>query len=42
VQYAGNRTSWEPSRYPGLPYIVFIGLNLNEAQLMERWTALFH
>lgn len=41
VQFAGNRTVWEPSRYPGLPYLVFIGLNLNEKQLMERWTALF-
>ncbi|UQZ36025.1 GTP-binding protein [Paenibacillus sp. PK3_47] len=41
VQFAGNRTEWEPSRYPGLPYLVFIGLNLNEAQLTERWTALF-
>lgn len=41
VQYAGNRTSWETSRYPGLPYVVFIGMNLNEEQLSERWSNLF-
>lgn len=41
VQYAGNRTSWETSRYPGLPYVVFIGMNLNEEQLSERWSSLF-
>ncbi|WP_150266856.1 CobW family GTP-binding protein [Paenibacillus tepidiphilus] len=41
VQYAGNRTSWEPSRYPGQPYVVFIGLNLDEERLAEQWTALF-
>ncbi|WP_410511854.1 GTP-binding protein [Paenibacillus sp. BR2-3] len=41
VQYAGMRTTWEPSRYPGLPYVVFIGMNLNEVQLAELWSALF-
>jgi G3E family GTPase len=41
VQYAGLRTSWEASSYPGLPYVVCIGLNLNEALLTERWSALF-
>ncbi|WP_342481618.1 CobW family GTP-binding protein [Paenibacillus sp. FSL L8-0340] len=41
VQFAGNRASWEPSRYPGLPYVVFIGLHLDEQQLTERWSALF-
>lgn len=42
VQYAGTRTSWEASRYPGSPYIVFIGMNLNEGLMKERWSALFH
>ncbi|MBW4085003.1 GTP-binding protein [Paenibacillus sp. S150] len=41
VQYAGNRCSWEFSRYPGQPYVVFIGLNLDEKQLSDRWSALF-
>ncbi|QSF46761.1 CobW family GTP-binding protein [Paenibacillus tianjinensis] len=41
VQFAGNRVTWETSRYPGLPYIVFIGLNLNEKRLAEGWNALF-
>lgn len=42
VQYAGRRTSWEESRYPGLPYVVFIGMNLNEERLTERWSTLFN
>ncbi|MNO18896.1 putative GTP-binding protein YjiA [compost metagenome] len=42
VQYAGNRCNWEFSRYPGQPYVVFIGLNLDEKQLTDRWSALFH
>lgn len=42
VQYAGMKTTWEASRYPGLPYVVFIGMNLNEAQLAKRWSALFN
>ncbi|MFC3747838.1 CobW family GTP-binding protein [Paenibacillus sp. GCM10012306] len=41
VQYAGMRTTWEASSYPGLPYVVCIGLNLNESLLTERWSALF-
>lgn len=41
VQYAGSHTSWEPSRYPGLPYVVCIGLELNEQRLTESWSALF-
>ncbi|OZB94424.1 GTP-binding protein [Paenibacillus sp. XY044] len=42
VQYAGTRTYWEASRYPGAPYLVMIGLNLSEARLKERWSELFH
>ncbi|SES98415.1 GTP-binding protein [Paenibacillus sp. NFR01] len=41
VQFAGDRTTWETSRYPGQPYVVFIGLNLDEKRLTERWTSLF-
>ncbi|MET3548622.1 G3E family GTPase [Paenibacillus favisporus] len=41
VQYAGTHTFWETSRYPGAPYLVMIGLNLNEARLKERWSELF-
>ncbi|ASA20609.1 CobW family GTP-binding protein [Paenibacillus donghaensis] len=41
VQYAGERTHWEDSSYPGAPYVVCIGMNLNEAQLDVRWKALF-
>ncbi|OKP89053.1 GTP-binding protein [Paenibacillus sp. P32E] len=41
VQYAGNRCTWEFSRYPGHPYLVFIGLHLDEKQLTDRWSALF-
>lgn len=41
VQYAGYRTTWEASRYPGHPYVVFIGLNLDEKHLSERWSSLF-
>lgn len=41
IQYAGGRTSWEDSRYPGSPYLVCIGMNLNETRLKEKWAALF-
>ncbi|QWU18023.1 GTPase, G3E family [Paenibacillus sophorae] len=41
VQHAGSRTTWEDSRYPGSPYLVFIGTNINGEQLAERWSALF-
>lgn len=41
VQYAGHRTTWEASRYPGQPYIVCIGLNLDERAVSRRWAALF-
>ena len=42
VQYAGGNTTWEVSRYPGIPYVVFIGMNLNKTLLAERWFALFN
>lgn len=40
VQYAGNRITWEPSQYPGAPYLVFIGMNLDEERLTKAWNAL--
>jgi G3E family GTPase len=42
VQYAGNRTTWEDSRYPGQPYVVCIGLNLDEKAISRHWAALFN
>ncbi|MHA6529750.1 CobW family GTP-binding protein [Paenibacillus sp. BAC0078] len=41
VQYAGSHCTWDASRYPGQPYVVFIGLNLDEKLLADRWSALF-
>ncbi|MEK3903657.1 CobW family GTP-binding protein [Paenibacillus sp. FSL R7-0179] len=41
VQLAGNRISWEASSYPGQPYIVCIGLNLDEKAISRSWAALF-
>lgn len=41
VQYAGGRTAWEESRYPGSPYLVCIGMNLDGTLLKEKWNALF-
>ncbi|NGM84558.1 GTP-binding protein [Paenibacillus sp. 7124] len=41
VQHAGARTTWENSRYPGTPYVVFIGMNIDKERLAERWSALF-
>lgn len=41
VQYAGNRITWEASRYPGQPYVVCIGLHLDEKAISRRWSAMF-
>ncbi|WP_405110594.1 GTP-binding protein [Paenibacillus sp. FSL K6-1217] len=41
VQLAGNRISWEASSYPGQPYIVCIGLNLDEKAISRSWADLF-
>lgn len=41
VQYAGNRISWEASSYPGQPYVVCIGLNLDEKAISRSWAGLF-
>ncbi|MGF7049587.1 G3E family GTPase [Paenibacillus sp. DS2015] len=40
VQYAGTRITWEPSQYPGSPYLVFIGMNLDEERLIQAWDRL--
>jgi G3E family GTPase len=41
MQYAGQRTVWERSRYAGEPYVVFIGLNLDADRLAEQWNRIF-
>jgi hypothetical protein len=41
IQYAGKRTVWEPSNYPGTPYLVAIGMQLNDTDLAARWTRLW-
>ncbi|NQX49837.1 GTP-binding protein [Paenibacillus tritici] len=41
VQLAGNRISWEASSYPGQPYVVCIGLNLDEKAISRSWASLF-
>lgn len=40
VQFAGGRAAYEPSRYPGSPYLVCIGLSLDPAALSREWSAL--
>lgn len=41
VQYAGSRTTWEDSRYPGSPYLVVIGLDIDRDRLVRHWSSLF-
>ncbi|WP_238655938.1 CobW family GTP-binding protein [Paenibacillus piscarius] len=41
VQFAGNRISWEASSYPGQPYVVCIGLNLDEKAISRSWAGMF-
>lgn len=40
VQFAGGRAAYEPSRYPGSPYLVCIGLSLDPDALARGWAAL--
>ncbi|MFS0839027.1 CobW family GTP-binding protein [Paenibacillus sp. 1P03SA] len=40
LQYAGNRSCWEPSFYRGEPYVVFIGIDLDTQRLSEEWKRL--
>ncbi|XEC94250.1 GTP-binding protein [Paenibacillus tarimensis] len=37
MQYAGKRLNWSVSDYSGEPYIVFIGIDLNEQLLRMEW-----
>lgn len=37
LQAAGGRFNWEPSRYPGTPYIVLIGMGWEETRLHAEW-----
>lgn len=37
LQMAGNRITWSESTYQGDPYLVFIGINLNEQELEKQW-----
>lgn len=37
MQYAGKRITWADSDYPGDPYIVFIGIDINEQKIQEEW-----
>jgi G3E family GTPase len=38
-QFAGGRITWAPSTYPGTPYLVVIGMQLNKIQMLAEWTA---
>lgn len=40
VQFAGGRAAYEPSRYPGSPYLVCIGLSLDPDALARGWSEL--
>ncbi|MFC4778867.1 CobW family GTP-binding protein [Paenibacillus sp. GCM10023252] len=37
MQHAGGRTSWSPSEYTGEPYMVFIGIDLDEQAIRAEW-----
>ncbi|MEF3306356.1 CobW family GTP-binding protein [Paenibacillus sp. GYB003] len=41
MQYAGGRTYWEKTGYDGETYIVFIGIDLDEAELADQWGRLY-
>lgn len=40
LQFAGKRVYWEPAAYDGTPYVVVIGLDLDERLLREEWQRL--
>ncbi|MBP1992505.1 CobW family GTP-binding protein [Paenibacillus eucommiae] len=40
LQHAGKRTTWAPSSFTGDPYVVFIGMDLDQEQLAAEWSAL--
>jgi len=37
MQFAGKRFTWEPATYAGEPYLVLIGLELDETAIAEKW-----
>ncbi|RTE11029.1 CobW family GTP-binding protein [Paenibacillus whitsoniae] len=39
MQHAGRRTYWEPTFYSGEPYIVLIGIEMNEESLQSAWNS---
>ncbi|MBN2984562.1 CobW family GTP-binding protein [Cohnella algarum] len=40
LQYAGKRFEWERSSYPGTPYLVVIGVDMDEKRLAAEWNEL--
>lgn len=38
-QFAGGRMNWTTSVYPGTPYLVVIGMQLDKNQMLAEWTA---
>ncbi|MCD1260368.1 GTP-binding protein [Paenibacillus athensensis] len=38
MQFAGKRFTWEPAPYTGEPYLVLIGLELDEAEITRKWS----
>ncbi|UJF35828.1 CobW family GTP-binding protein [Paenibacillus hexagrammi] len=41
MQFAGKRTYWEPSEFQGAPYVVCIGIDLDQQRLEAEWKHLF-
>lgn len=37
MQYAGKRITWSSSTYQGEPYLVLIGMDLEESELLMEW-----
>ncbi|MDF2937423.1 MAG: hypothetical protein K0Q90_2796 [Paenibacillaceae bacterium] len=40
LQYAGKRITWSSSTYLGEPYLVLIGMDIDENELLTEWEAL--
>lgn len=40
MQYAGKRITWSSSTYQGEPYLVLIGMDLEESELLMEWEEL--
>jgi G3E family GTPase len=39
-QFAGKRMNWDPTDYTGIPYLVVIGIDLNEDAIRQSWEEL--